>query len=75
MRVRLSGFVLHPLIPFSEVVGICTRVVQKVLKPLIYFSQNQQEMCAIFSVADLEYRWLLQHHVTEHFLARVQGVV
>jgi len=40
-RVRLSGFVLHPLIPSFEVGGISTRVAQKVLKPLIYFRQNQ----------------------------------
>jgi hypothetical protein len=53
--VRLSGFVLHPLIPSSEIGGICTRVAQKVLKPFMYFSQNQQEMCAIFSVADFVY--------------------
>jgi hypothetical protein len=48
MRVRLSGFVLHSLIPSSEVAGICARVAQKVLKPLIYFSKNQQEMYAMF---------------------------
>lgn len=54
-RVRLSGFVLHPLIPSPEVGGICTRVAQKILKPLIYFSQYQQEMCANFSMADFEY--------------------
>jgi hypothetical protein len=42
MRVRLSGFVVHPLIPSSEVGGIYTGAAQKVLKPVIYFSQNQQ---------------------------------
>lgn len=46
---------MRPLIPSSEVGGVCTRVAQKVLKPLIYFSQNQQEVCAIFLVADFEY--------------------
>jgi hypothetical protein len=48
MRVGLSGFVLQPHIPSFEVGGVCTRVAQKVWKPILYFCQNQQEMCAVF---------------------------
>jgi len=47
-RVRLSGFVLRPLISSSEVGGICTRFAQKVLKPLIYFSQNPRKCVQFF---------------------------
>jgi hypothetical protein len=48
MRVRLSGFVLHPLIPSSEAGGICTRVAQKGFETLNLLQSNQQEMYAIF---------------------------
>jgi hypothetical protein len=56
MRVRLSGFVLHPLIPSSEVGGICTRVAQKSFETLnILQSKSTGNECNIFLVADFEY--------------------
>jgi hypothetical protein len=53
-----------------------TRVAQKVLRHFLYFSQNQQDMSATYSVVNfLMFRLLLQRRGTIRFLAHAQGVV
>jgi len=71
--VDLYCILLFHLLKLEEYVP---GLLKKGLKPLIYFSQNQQEMYAIFFGGWFWIsRWLLQHRGTKHFLARVQGVV